>query len=82
MPTNHPEDAHRDAQLYAFQDHGVRASAIQDMDASSLLFHCQECLGVKPRRDMRFVFEFNDRGCCNDCAAIPEIAIDWEFDDE
>ena len=46
-------------------------------DAGLLEITCRECGQVNSNKDMAFIFDHIDEGCCKDCAEIESIKTDW-----
>ena len=49
-------------------------------DAGLLDIRCKVCKESKPNKDMAFVFDHIDEGCCKECAEIDHVKSDWGFE--
>jgi hypothetical protein len=49
-------------------------------DAGLLDIRCKVCKESKPNKDMAFVFDHIDEGCCKDCAEIDHVKSDLGFE--
>ena len=55
-----------------------RQSSIESIfDAGLLDIHCKVCKENKPNKDMAFISDYVDEGCCKECAEIDHVKVDW-----
>ena len=50
---------------------------IMNINSSIRSIKCLECKEEKPAEEMRFIFDWVEEGCCDDCAMDDDVKTEW-----